>query len=103
VREIRLLWDRILVIPEQELQSDSVIIPDTVKKEFQKGRVAHVGPGKREKIRKGDKLVLGDFIPMDIKVGDYIFYGPHVGQKQKINGIEYLAMNQADVAAIIDG
>lgn len=101
--DIKLLRDNILVLPEPALQSKYIKIPDTIKQEYQMGRVAKVGPGWQEKVRKGDKLVLsGRFIPMDVKVGDVVFYGPHVGQPQKILGVLYLAMQQRDVAAILD-
>lgn len=104
IENIRLLWDRVLVLPEPEIVSDSVIIPDTVRQEYRRGRITHVGPGKPEKIQIKDKMVYtGNRLPMEVKVGDLIYYGPHLGQPQKIRGVEYVAMNQQDIAAVIDG
>lgn len=101
--KIRLLWDRLLIIPEANELSSTLIIPDIVKREYECGVVAFAGPGKRKRVQRGDKLVTTDeIIPMEIKVGDKVFYGKHHGQPQRIKGVNYVAINQGDVAAVID-
>lgn len=85
------LGDRVLVKPteEKEVKKGGIIIPDTAKERPQEGEVIAVGPGKIDDS--------GKRIPMDVKAGDKILYGKYSGTEIKIDGKEYLIMNQEDI------
>ncbi len=93
--KIKPLGDRILVkpSPEKEVKKSGIIIPDTAKEKPQEGTVEAVGPGKKDDS--------GKIISMDVKKGDKILYGKYSGTEIKIDGEEYLIMNQEDVFGII--
>jgi len=91
------LEDRIVVeaLDEMEKHSSGIIIPDTVSKEKpQKGKVLHVGPGKFDNN--------GKRIPMEVKAGDTILFTKYGPTEVKVDGKEYLILNQSDVLAVIE-
>ena len=94
---IKPLGDRVLVEPAKpkEKVEGGIIIPDTAKEKPQEGKVIAVGPGKRDES--------GKLIPMDVKVGDRILYGKYAGNEVKIDGKEYVIMDQSDIYGIIEG
>jgi chaperonin GroES len=56
--------------------------------------VLAVGPGKRS-----DK---GDFIALNIKVGDRVLFGKYSGQTVKVDGDELLVMREEDLFAVVE-
>jgi chaperonin GroES len=94
---IRPLHDRIIVhrLEEGEQHSGGIIIPDTAKEKPQQGTVLAVGNGKP---KDGGKRV-----PLDVKAGDRILFGKYGGQEIKLEGQEYLIMEEDDVLAVIEG
>ena len=93
--KIKPLGDRVLVkpSPEKEVKKSGIIIPDTAKEKPQEGTVEAVGPGKKDDS--------GKIIPIDVKKGDKVLYGKYSGTEIKIDGEEYLIMNQEDIFGII--
>lgn len=88
------LGDRVIVERiEDDVQKTAggIIIPDTAKEKPQKGQVTAVGDGKRDDD--------GKRIPMDVKVGDVIFFGKYSGTEFKDNGKEFLVMHESDIIA----
>ena len=97
--QIRLkpLGDRVLIRrlePKEEVRG-GLIIPDTAKEKPQEGEVIAVGKGKLD-----DN---GKLIPMDVKAGDRILFGKYSGSEVKIEGQEYIIMNQDEILGIIEG
>lgn len=94
--KIRPLGDRILVKPleAKEVKKGGIIIPDTAKEKPQEGEVIAAGKGKT-----ADD---GKLIPMEVKAGDKILYGKYSGNEVKLDGVEYLIMNQDDVLGILE-
>lgn len=92
---IRPLQDRIIVrrATAETKTKSGIIIPDTAKEKPQEGEVIAVGNGKR----KED----GTVIPLDVKKGDKIIFGKYAGNEVKIDGEEYVIMNESDVMGII--
>ena len=79
---------------EEETTTSGIIIPDTASKEKpQKGKVIAVGGGKI-----GDD---GKRIPMEVKVGDTVLFTKYGPTEVKVDGKEYLVLNESDVLAII--
>ena len=89
------LGDRIVVKPkdEDEVTTQSgLVIPDTAKEKPQLGEVLAVGPGDFQD---------GERVPMDVKVGDLVFYSKYGGTEVKYEGEEYLILSARDVLAVL--
>ena len=85
------LADRIVVtaLKQEEETLSGIIIPDTVKEKPQQGEVIAVGPGKRD-----DK---GAHQPIDLLSGDRILYAKYAGTDIKLDGIDYIVLNEKDI------
>ncbi len=53
-----------------------------------------MGPGKRN-----DK---GDFVVLNVKVGDRVLFGKYSGQTVKVDGDELLVMREEDLFAVVE-
>jgi len=95
--KIRPLGDRVLVERKEEAENKSaggIIIPDTAKEKPTEGTVLAVGPGKR--------LKDGALMPPNVKKGDRILYGKWSGSEVKVDGKEYLIVNEEDIYGIVE-
>jgi len=89
------LFDNVLVKPleaESKLPS-GIILPDNAKEKPQMGEVMAVGPGSIDD--KGNK------VEMVLKVGDKVMYKKWGGNEVKVNGEEWMIVEQKDVLAIV--
>ena len=89
------LGDRIVVKPQDEEESrtaSGLVIPDTAKEKPQLGEVLAVGPGE---FRDGER------IPVDVNVGDVVFYSKYGGTEVKHDGEDLLILSSRDVLAIL--
>jgi chaperonin GroES len=89
------LGDRIVVKPKDEDDSTTasgLVIPDTAKEKPQLGEVLAVGPGEFQD---------GERIPMDVSVGDLVFYSKYGGTEVKVEGEDYLVLSARDVLATL--
>lgn len=86
------LGDRLLVkrIEQEEKTAGGIIIPDAAKEKAQTGSVLAVGPGRRD--------TSGAFIPMDVKVGDTIYFGKYAGTEA---GVDHLIIREDEVLGIV--
>jgi len=92
--KLKPLGDRIVVKPKEEDEvrtTSGLVIPDTAKEKPQLGEVLAVGPGEW---REGER------VPMDVSVGDLVFYSKYGGTEVKYEGEEYLILSSRDVLAI---
>ena len=87
------LADRIVITPlkQEEVTASGLVIPDTAKEKPQQGEVVAVGPG-----RLDDD---GKRVPMDLEVGDRILYAKYTGTDVKLDGEDYIVLNDKDVLA----
>ncbi len=85
----RILAGKILVQPRaaEEKTVSGIIIPDSAKEKPQIGTVLLVGSGKKDE-------------PMELNIGDVVFYGRYSGTELNIDGEDYLLMSQSDVLYI---
>ena len=93
--KLKPLGDRIVVKPKDEDEATTtsgLVIPDTAKEKPQLGEVLAVGPG---------EFSDGDRVPMDVNVGDLVFYSKYGGTEVKVEGEEYLVLSSRDVLAIL--
>jgi chaperonin GroES len=86
----KVLAGKILVQPQEaETKTASgIIIPESAKEKPQIGKVVLVGEGKKKE-------------PMELKVGDTVFYGKYSGTSLTIDATDYLLMSQTDVLYIL--
>jgi chaperonin GroES len=87
------LADRIVITPlkQEEMTASGLVIPDTVKEKPQQGEVVAVGPG-----RLDDN---GNRVAIDLQEGDRILYAKYTGTEVKLDGDEYIVLNEKDVLA----
>jgi chaperonin GroES len=103
---IKPLFDNVLVKPlqaEEKLPS-GIILPDSAKEKPQMGEVMAVGPGKADSCEgcgghEGDSCC-GD--EMVVKVGDKVMYKKWGGNEIKVNGQEWMLVEQKDILAIVE-
>jgi chaperonin GroES len=91
--DLQPLGDRLIVeaLEEEETTASGIVLPDTAKEKPQRGRVMAVGPGGRDED--------GEYITMDVEVGDEIIYSKYGGTEVKIGMDEYLILRETDVLA----
>lgn len=94
--KIRPLYDRLVIkrVGAEEKTKGGIIIPDSSKEKSLEGEVVAVGNGKI--------LDNGTKVPLDVKVGDKVMFGQYAGQDIKIDGEEYLILQEKDIQAIIE-
>ena len=87
------LADRIVITPlkQDEVTASGLVIPDTAKEKPQQGEVIAVGPG-----RLDDN---GKRVPIDVIVGDRILYAKYTGTDIKLDGEDYIVLNDKDILA----
>lgn len=92
---LRPLSDRVIVsvLEEEEVTFGGVIIPENAQEKSTRGRVIAVGPGGRDKD--------GDFMPLDIEVGDEIVFSKYGGTAITLEREDYLILREADVLAVV--
>ena len=90
------LGDRVLVkpAPKEEKTSSGLYISSGAQENPQKGEVVAVGAGKLND--KGERL------PIDVKVGDQVFYGKFGGTEVKVEGEDYLLLRADDIYAVVE-
>ncbi len=89
--------DRLLVkkIEDSMKTKSGLVLSDDTKERPTKGEVLSVGDGK---LNDDGKL-----IPMVIKKGDHIVYPKYAGHPIKLDGIEYLILDENEVLGVIKG
>ena len=93
--DLKPLGDRIVVKPKDDdeaLTPSGLVIPDTAKEKPQLGEVLAVGPGEYKD---------GERSPMDVSVGDLVFYSKYGGTEVKYEDGEYLILSSRDVLAVL--
>lgn len=93
--KLKPLGDRVVVKPkeEDEVRTNSgLVIPDTAKEKPQLGDVMAVGPGEYKD---------GERIPVDVSVGDVVFYSKYGGTEVKFEGEDYLILSSRDLLAVL--
>ena len=94
--KIRPLADKVLV---QRLEAETktaggIVLPDAAKEKPQKGKIVSVGEGKL--------LDDGTRQKVQVKKGETVLFTSYAGTEIKIEGKEYLIMDESDIMAIIE-
>lgn len=90
------LFDNVLIKPlEPETKTASgILLPDSVKEKPQVGEVMAVGSGGLDE--KGNKIAIV------VKVGQKVMYKKWGGNEVKVEGKEWMLVEQKDILAIVD-
>ncbi len=90
------LADRLVVEPieQEEVTAGGIILPETAKEKPQQGKVLAAGPGRTDED--------GDYIKMEVKVGDRVLYAKYSGTEVKMDGKKLLILRESDILAIVE-
>jgi len=93
--KIKPLGEKVLVkrLEAEEVTAGGIVLPDTAKEKPKEGKIIAVG--------RGRQLKDGKYAPFSVKVGDKVLFSSYAGTEVKINGEEYLVMNEEDILAIV--
>lgn len=93
---IRPLADKVLVerVEAEAKTAGGIVLPDTAKEKPQRGKVVSVGEGKL--------LEDGTRREVQISKGDLVLFTSYAGTEIKVDGKEYLIMDESDIMAIIE-
>ena len=95
--KIRPLHDRVIVkrLEDERKTASGIVIPDSAAEKPDQGEVLAVGKGK-----VGDD---GKVRPVEVKVGDKVWFGKYVGQTEKVQEEKLLVMREEDIMGVIEG
>jgi chaperonin GroES len=93
--KIRPLADKVLVqrLEAESVTSGGIVLPESAKEKPQRGKVVSVGDGKL--------LDDGSRGKMGVKKGDEVLFTSYAGTDIKIDGKEYLIMDESSIMAIV--
>jgi chaperonin GroES len=91
--DLQPLGDRLIVeiLDEDEITVSGIVLPDTAKEKPQRGKVLAVGPGARDED--------GDYIKLDVEVGDEVIFSKYGGTEIKVGADDVLILRESDVLA----
>ncbi|HUS72698.1 MAG TPA: co-chaperone GroES [Sedimentisphaerales bacterium] len=94
--KIRPLADKVLVqrLDAETKTAGGIVLPDTAKEKPQRGKIVSVGEGKL--------LDDGTRQKVQVKKGQNVLFTSYAGTEIKIEGKEYLIMDESDIMAIIE-
>jgi len=93
---IRPLADKVIVqrIEAESKTAGGIVLPDSAKEKPQRGKIIAVGEGKM--------LDDGSRGAMSVKKGQQVLFTSYAGTEVKIDGKEYLIMDESDIMAIVE-
>jgi chaperonin GroES len=94
--KIRPLGDKIILkrLEAEEKTKGGIVLPDSAKEKPQKGTVVAVGEGR--------VLKSGKHLKPEVAKGDKVLFSSYAGTEIKIDGEEYLILDETDILAILD-
>lgn len=92
---IRPLGDKVIVkrVEAEGRTAGGILLPDTAKEKPKRGLVMAVGSGKL--------LDDGTRSPITLKKNDEVLFTSYAGTEIKVNGEEYLIMDESDVLGVV--
>ncbi len=94
---LRPLNDKIVVqrVEAEETTKGGIVLPDTAKEKPKEGVVVAIGSGRL--------LQSGERADLQLREKDRVLFSSYAGTEVKVEGQEYLIMNEDDVLAVVDG
>lgn len=92
---IKPLDDRIVLkrLEAEAKTAGGIVLPDSAREKPQKGEIVAVGPGAL--------LDSGVRAALDVKVGDFVYFGKYAGTEVKVDEQELIIMKESDILAIV--
>ncbi len=89
------LGDKVIVevLSAEEKTKGGIILPDTAKEKPQEAKVIAAGSGK--------VLDNGKTVAPEVKAGDIVIFGKYSGSEVKVDGKEYLIIDNDDILAVV--
>ncbi len=93
--KIKPLGERVLVqrVEEEEQVRGGIIIPDSAKEKSQEATVIALGTGKKDDAGKA--------VPFEVKKGDRVLISQYGGTPVKIEGVEYILIEEDSILGIV--
>ncbi len=93
--KIRPLGDKVLVqrLEAEAVTAGGIVLPESAKEKPQRGTVVSVGDGKL--------LDDGSRGKLSVKKGDEVLFTSYAGTEIKLDGEEYLIMDESGIMAIV--
>ncbi len=93
---IKPLNDKIIVkrLEAEDVTAGGIYLPDTAKEKPKRGKVQAVGNGKL--------LDSGERGKMQLQKSDEVLFTSYAGTEIKVDGEEYLIMDEGDVLAVLE-
>ncbi len=94
--KIKPLADKVLVqrLEAAATTAGGIVLPETAKEKPKSGKIVAVGDGKL--LDDGSRRAL------QVKAGDKVLFTSYAGTDVKIDGEEYLIMDESDIMAVIE-
>jgi chaperonin GroES len=94
--KVRPLGDKVLVkrLEAEEKTKGGIVLPDTAKEKPKRGKIVAVGQGKLT-----DE---GTRTELQVKVGDEVIFTSYAGTEIKVNGEEFMIMDESDILAVVE-
>lgn len=93
---LRPLRDKVVVerTEAEEKTAGGIVLPDTAKDKPKQGAVIAVGTGR--------VLDSGESKPLEVRSGDTVLFSSFAGSEVKVDGKEYLIMNENEILAVVE-
>ena len=93
--KIRPLGEKVLIkrLEAEEMTRGGIVLPDSAKEKPRRGTILSVGDGK--------VLDDGSRAKFQVKKGDVVLFSSYGGTEIKVDGEEYMLMDESDILAIL--
>ena len=93
--KIRPLADKVLIkrLEAENTTKGGIVLPDSAQEKPRRGKVVSLGDGKL--------LESGERSKFQVKVGDTVLFTSYGGTEIKVDGEEYLIMDETDILAVL--
>jgi len=93
--KIRPLGEKVLIkrLEAEEMTRGGIVLPDSAKEKPRRGTILSVGDGK--------VLDDGSRAAFQVKKGDVVLFSSYGGTEIKVDGEEYMLMDESDILAIL--
>ncbi len=93
---IRPINDKLVIqrLEAEDKTKGGILLPDTAKEKPREGKVIAVGDGKL--------LENGKRAEFQVKKDDRVIFSSYAGTEIKVNGEEYLIMDESDILAVME-
>ena len=94
--KLRPLGEKVLVkrLEAEEKTAGGIVLPDAAKEKPKRGKIVAVGNGKL--------LDDGSRSKLQVKVGDEVVFTSYAGTEVKLDGEEFMIMDQSDIMAVVE-